>query len=283
MMFFQATRVKDAIREGDAVKLRKLLDKGADPNARGEFDRPPLELAVLRDEPQLALMLIEAGARPETYYHDGSLLGLAVAKGYVETARMLIEKFPALLHMLEDDGDAPLHVAAKKGHVDIVSLLIDAGADPAQKNAKNRTPLYLAQNNHHDDVVTILEKFHEEVPLPKPVMPRRLQDEAAAAADAQTGKWHKLADDRIAHVTTEEPIHYRITEIFNFATRECTRIYQNLQTKAESAETRGFDDIAEKAPLERALSELQSRGGKVDEDAALPRLNKPANRRPNGG
>jgi ankyrin repeat protein len=38
------------------------------------------------------------------------------------------------------DGDTPLHVAARCGHVDICRALVAAGADPLVRNGKNRKP-----------------------------------------------------------------------------------------------------------------------------------------------
>ena len=39
---------------------------------------------------------------------------------------------------------------------------------------------------------------------------------------------------------------------------------QNLDTKAEAVETKGFDDIHNKLPLEEALAELTLLGGKAE-------------------
>ncbi len=73
--------------------------------------------------------------------------------------------------------------------------------------------------------------------------------------------WRKLPGERIAHVAVEEAIGYRITEIFNFSAREKTTLYRNLESNAETVETRGFDAIGDKTPIEQALEELRKRGG----------------------
>lgn len=283
MILFQAARLKSAIIERNHDALRRLLEKGANPNACEEFGRTPLELAVLRGEVEMARMLIEAKADPEARWYDGTQLMQAVESGYQRMTALLLEKYPDMLHQKNSEGDAPLHMAARKGHAEITAMLIDAGADATLKNGKNRTPLYLAQANNHNDVVAILGRLHDTVPLPPPPMPQRVQAEAGGAADQAAGKWHVLAPDRIAHIVIEDAIQYRITEIFNFATRERTRIYQNLQTRAESAETRGFDDIAERTPLARALGELQARGGTVPADAIEGQMPGKSIRRPSSG
>lgn len=39
-----------------------------------------------------------------------------------------------------ENGDTPLHVAAKAGHVPVCQVLIACGADVLARNKKNRTP-----------------------------------------------------------------------------------------------------------------------------------------------
>lgn len=58
----------------------------------------------------------------------------------------------------DDDGDTALHVAAERGDPDILSSLIDAGAEVNAKNKFDVTPLYVAVSARHSekDVVRIL-------------------------------------------------------------------------------------------------------------------------------
>jgi len=51
----------------------------------------------------------------------------------------------------------PIHAAAEDGKVDIVKGLLEAKADPAQKNSKNQTALQLAELKKHADVVALLK------------------------------------------------------------------------------------------------------------------------------
>lgn len=53
-------------------------------------------------------------------------------------------------------GDTPIHVASALGYADIVSLLLRAGAEVDEKNAKGRTPLLLAAERGHVPVVRAL-------------------------------------------------------------------------------------------------------------------------------
>lgn len=53
---------------------------------------------------------------------------------------MLLERSPASLTVQDEDGETPLHMAARGDHLAIVDLFLKAGADPAVRNAAGNTP-----------------------------------------------------------------------------------------------------------------------------------------------
>jgi len=53
-------------------------------------------------------------------------------------------------------GWTPLNWAADEGHVDVVRLLLEKGADVAVANSNGWTPLNLAASNGYIDVVRLL-------------------------------------------------------------------------------------------------------------------------------
>ena len=55
-----------------------------------------------------------------------------------------------------DNGETPLWTASQNGDVDLVRLLIDAGALINQANTNGATPLYVASQNGHVNVVLVL-------------------------------------------------------------------------------------------------------------------------------
>lgn len=288
MVWFAASRIAEAIREDRIDDLRHLLvTKKANPNACEEYGRTPMELAVRKGSAAALQLLIAAGADTQMNYEDGTLLHVAAARGHMAVADLLAKTYPYMISAEDDRRNTPLHTAAHAGYAEMVTFLIDNGANPALKNKENRTPLYLAQKQSHPDVIEILQAYHDANPLPKPAMPRQIEAARAAeprqieAAAHEDDGWRKLADDRIAHVTVETPIGYKITEVFNFAARERTRIYHNLETRLDSAQTQGFDEIAEKAPIEDALTRLRALGGTAEEGVIHARpLGKPS--RPRG-
>lgn len=52
--------------------------------------------------------------------------------------------------------ETPLHLAAAKGHLDVVRVLIDSGVGKETGSSMGRTPLHLAASHGHMEVVLFL-------------------------------------------------------------------------------------------------------------------------------
>ncbi len=259
MIWFQATKISNAIQREDHARLEELLQKGANPNATEDMRRFPLELAVHIGNAKAVELLIAYDAAPQTSWQSDSLFHIAAGNGRVDIAQKLLEKWPEMLHKQDAHFNSALHIAAERGHAEMVTFLIDRGLDPHGKNRENRTPLFLAEKAKHQDVIEILTAYLASIETPKLPMPQKV---AAAQKAEPQAEWRQLDEDKIAHVKTEEALGYRITEIFNFTARERTTLFQNLATRSETAVIKNFDDISEKAPLEEALAQLHQKGGR---------------------
>lgn len=267
MVLFAGFRIFTAIEDKDYDKLRELLFvKKASPNVTDQNGVMAADEAIKKNDAIALKLLLEAGAKEDAPgRRNYPFLHKAADMGHVDVARVLIEHDPARINAeRQADKATPLHMAAAKGHADMVLLLLEAGADPSKKNQQNRTPLFMAQENKYQEVAAILEASERGQPLPKRALPR-------PAPEQDNNAWYKLDDMQIAHVSVFEPIGYKITEIFNFSARERTRIYHNLTTKTDAPETQAFDDIAEKAPIEKALAKLRELGGRATEDSIYGR------------
>jgi ankyrin repeat protein len=138
-------------------KLRELLAvEGVDPNLRlphsvGGGWAHPLELAVRQGTPETFRILLEAGADVNGAGSDGSTALHAAARlGWLETVDELLQRGADVDRLAVSDGErergetlrahghpweagpgaAVIERAAEGGHREVVSRLLDAGADP---------------------------------------------------------------------------------------------------------------------------------------------------------
>lgn len=122
----------------DTVQL--LLEHGADINARETSGRSMLHMSIIDDDIDMAEYLLEHGANPklEDDYGCGPIF-------YVQSAEAirLLADHEAKLNTVANNGDIPLARLSS----DLISVLIEAGADVNFKNREGRTALYLRCRN----------------------------------------------------------------------------------------------------------------------------------------
>lgn len=173
---------------GRPEAVMTLLANGADARLADNEGNTPLHHASRSTDPAVAALLLDAGAQVDTLNADGcSPLWIACACGNWRLARFLIEHGaraepaggqPALLAAVSGDDDpggaqlllrhkarvdargpaqrTALLQAAAAGNVDIVAVLLEAGADRNAADANGMTALLEAAANGHAAVVTRL-------------------------------------------------------------------------------------------------------------------------------
>lgn len=82
-------------------------------------------------------------------------LAVALGKGDLATVKKLVRD-KATANRRLSDGTTPLSTAALRGHTEVVTYLLDTGADPSSPNADGNTPLHAAAFLCHEDVVKLL-------------------------------------------------------------------------------------------------------------------------------
>jgi ankyrin repeat protein len=81
---------------------------------------------------------------------------LAAGRGNVAAVRLLLDRGAAQFQEWFDDHTL-LAEAARYGHVDLAQLLIDRGADPHTVGRDGLTPLEWAAKEKHDEVARVLK------------------------------------------------------------------------------------------------------------------------------
>ena len=112
------------ISVGDTALVKKLLDEGADINAKD----------------------------------DGlTLLTKAATEGYLKTAKLLIDK-KADINARTNEGNTALMAASMTGYTKIVELLVNVGANTKAKNNMDYTAEMYAKEKGYTNIVQLLNK-----------------------------------------------------------------------------------------------------------------------------
>ena len=146
-----------AIIRDDYIAVRKLLQRGMDPNTVDPRGWPALVSALARDSFRVAQVLMDA---PGLRVTDANPLGetalmQACIKGDLEFVQQLLAKGARINH----PGWAPLHYAASGNHpqsVAIAQLLLDQHAYIDAESPNRSTPLMLAAQYGSQDMVELL-------------------------------------------------------------------------------------------------------------------------------
>jgi serine/threonine-protein phosphatase 6 regulatory ankyrin repeat subunit B len=160
----------------DIVKL--LLEAGVDVNAtREDYERSTaLMYASEMGHPEVVELLIEKGVDINAKEWRGwTALMIASERGHIDVAKLLIEAGADMNAMSimykEGSGYGKLHkdvrvpggytalmAASEKGHIDVVKLLIEVGADVNAQEGDygDMTPLKYASREGHTEIVKLL-------------------------------------------------------------------------------------------------------------------------------
>ncbi|MCC6444967.1 MAG: sigma-70 family RNA polymerase sigma factor [Armatimonadetes bacterium] len=119
-----------AVREGHVEAARALLAAGADPAYRSLYGNDSLlTIALDRGHKGVAQLLEES--LEERFRSSGKDLEIhqAVSDGDLERVKSLTVSEKSLVHIGDSGGRTPLHRAVEAGRLDIVSFLLDSGAE----------------------------------------------------------------------------------------------------------------------------------------------------------
>lgn len=297
---YGATPLSDAVSNGREAAITLFLELGANPDGGGQTQLP-LGIAVSRNMPRVVrqllaakadpnlnnpllvaaqynygetgIALVEGGAKLDAHdYYYRYPLHFAASTGGFDLARALLDKGADINVRDNNNGYTPLHFAVMYGHSLLVELLLERGARTDIISNHGTAPLELAQEKKNVAIIRMLEAHTKTAPaLPEqpPALLPAAHATPAAHADNGNETWLRMGDSRVAHVGTWPEMGRRLTEIFNFSSRERLIITENLRTGAENMSApESFDNIAEDA-LKKAIAAFRGLGGTVDEDAVL--------------
>ena len=154
--------IVDAATIGDEMRLREMLDD--DPTLANVYSPdgwPPLHLAAHFNHVTAARWLLDAGAdahaRSRNDLANQPLHAAAAGQASVEMLTLLLDA-GAEVNAREHGGFTPLHQCAENGHLAAIKLLLARGADPQARADDGRTALAFALAGEHEDVARLLRE-----------------------------------------------------------------------------------------------------------------------------
>lgn len=159
-----------AARAGQVAIARELAGHGASLDARNAAGQTPLDLALAHGKTKVAELLLRFGGHldPQERLFD------LVAKGVSDR-----DVFDFLIRRGADtnrpnpQGEPPLHLAIRLGHLETVRRLLQRGADVNRPDDSGLTPLALAQGlgptpGSTKDIMATLRQYGARLPEPLP-------------------------------------------------------------------------------------------------------------------
>lgn len=194
------TGLHKAAHENDLQEIAKLVNQGADLNARDSSRRTPVHvaafasndealealakagadmnalengvydavtIAAVANDPELMSLAIKHGNRTDltTSIYDGTALIAAAHLGHAEVVRRLIKAGAPLDHVNNLTWTALIEAVilgdGGKNHIATVKALVEAGADISIGDRDDVTPLEHAENRGYKEIAKIIRESQQ--------------------------------------------------------------------------------------------------------------------------
>lgn len=175
-------------------------------------------------------------------------LHYAASNGSLETANRLCELDASLVDSLSKGNNTPLMIATERHHPDLVELLLKKGASPLKKDHQGFTTLQYCIVNNNPTVLDLLLKYHTAIPE------KTIQDMITYAEDRYLD--HTLY--RFNEQETNEQIEALNAEIIN----KLTDYRQSTLSTTELLTSLGNEEKKEKQKNKKKLKKQEAKDKK---------------------
>jgi len=154
-----------AVQRGDTDLARYLIGRGADFNAEADNHDTPWLLAGALGRTEMLAAMLDTGkvdyAKRNRY--GGNALIPACERGHVETVRLLLSRSKIDVNHINNLGwtallEAVILSDGGPRHIEIVKLLLDAGADANIADRDGVTPLKHAHDRRYDAMAALIRE-----------------------------------------------------------------------------------------------------------------------------
>jgi uncharacterized protein len=262
-------KLAEAVRSGDLVQVTRALEKGGNPNTAANWkEENAFSVAIEAKNLDLVKLLLQRGADPNKPlgYRKNTPFLSAVRSGDNRIATALLDA-KAEVNAATVDGNSALILAAAAGNTQLALTLLERGAEPDAPGGKGWTPLFYAARRGDTQTIGKLlaegartDRFDEDgrtvLDIARAHDRREAYNQIQAHIDTLSPEWVKTAEQEVAHVSIRRALGYRLTEIFNFETKQRTLIAHNYTTGLDSLTRSAFDEAADKLVLDQAAAKL---------------------------
>lgn len=149
------------VLEGRLDMATLLLEKGGVPlDSRDSEGRTALHVACWQGSTEMVHLLLKHSANPNAQDSEGRPPLHSVAwTGHANVGRRLLEANGVKIDLSCNQGATALSIAAQEGHLSIVAMLLEKGADPEHVDKYGRTPVKVAGKQGHTNTVRLLESY----------------------------------------------------------------------------------------------------------------------------
>jgi len=239
--------------------VRLLVEAGANVNEKDKDGNTLLRLATKAGDTELAQFLIDHGADIRLSKTNEDLFKAFGNNGVDLAAIKQCIEAGVDINAVEKGSSAStaLHKAAYAGSLETVKYLVAQGAKMDIVDSNGRMPLTIARDYNRPakaEIIAFLE----------------------IAERALGPEWVLFGSSSVAHVEGSIDLARKLTQIFNFESRERRVFSENLKTSAETESVTRFEELDQET-VKKALEQFKNLGGEADEEYVLrggSRLNK---------
>lgn len=158
----QLTPEEQALMEaaylGEFDEVRRLVKNGASIDVTDAERRSPMMFASFNGHIAVVEYFLDAGAQIDNKDSNGRTALMYASSGdFSETVDLLVKRGAEVNVQGTLEGFTPLMTAAAEGLVEVVRVLLAAGANPDLVDKDGDTALSFARQNGHNEVVALLE------------------------------------------------------------------------------------------------------------------------------
>ena len=203
--------IHHACQSGKTYVVMMLLDAGASAHVCNRLGDTPLDVAARFDRLEVVSFLID---HDNTVIESTRSLREATKTGRQAVVQLLLDFGMDASAQDEDDQDSALHIGVRFHRYQLVSLLLEYGADPYQKNGKGETPMVLAEqypvaNKNRERILKMIQdNENKEIATPA-VEEAARRTKMAQEASMSNQRQQEYPTLKVLSYWTEDKPHFR--------------------------------------------------------------------------